>query len=137
MICLGVGTFLYKKSTQEIGPTHTAFFYYFFSVIIAGVVWCLIKDKAPIAKETLLWPALMAAALYCSVLAFSFAVQTLEVSVASTIRSLSFLVTLALAVFFYREQLTARDFIAVLCALAAMCAAGALLAVRLPPVAAD
>ncbi len=41
MVGLGFSTFLYKRSTDAIGPVNTTFFYYLFSLCIAVVVWLL------------------------------------------------------------------------------------------------
>ena len=116
MLFMGIGTFFYKKSTTTLGPIHTTFFYYFFSIILAASLWFSVRDKAPVEKEALLWPALMAFFLCASVWTFSYALKTLDVSVASTIRGLSFVATIALAVVFYREELAPKDMVAVLLA---------------------
>lgn len=120
MLCLGIGTFLYKQSTLELGPTHTMFFYYLFSIVLASLVWFLVADKPAVSKESLVWPALMALFLSSSVWTFSYALKTMEVSTASTIRGLSFLATLILAVLFYREELTLKDMVAVCFAVVAV-----------------
>ena len=62
---------------------------------------------------------LLAIVLFTSVWTFNQAVARIDVSVASTIRSLNFVVTIALAMLLSQEKLTPRDWIAVAFATAA------------------
>lgn len=112
MIGLGVSTFLYKQSTSAIGPVNTTFFYYLFSFIIATVVWLFFRETGTVDMTKIMWPFLIAVFLYTSVLSFNFAVKYMDVSIGSTIRSLSFVVTVVFALVFYKEQLHLKDFIA-------------------------
>ena len=116
MIGLGISNFLYKRSTDAIGPVNTTFFYYLLSFVIAIVIWFLFREKDRDILENLHWPALIAISLFTSVLAFNYAVKYIDVSIGSTIRSLSFLVTVTLAVVFYKEELYAKDYVALVCA---------------------
>ena len=111
---LGISHFLYKRSTGTIGPVNTTFFYYLFSLCIATVVWIFFREKNVALAENLLWPAFIAASLFTSVLAFNYAVKYINVSVGATVRSLSFLVTVVLAVTFYKETLQVKDYVALL-----------------------
>ncbi len=120
MAGLGFSNFLYKQSTDSIGPVNTTFFYYLFSVSIATVVWFFFKEDGKIELINLLWPALIAIFLFSSVLSFTFAVKYINVSVGSTIRSLSFIVTIVLAVLFYKEELYLKDYIALFFAVSAV-----------------
>jgi drug/metabolite transporter (DMT)-like permease len=112
MLTLGISTYLYKQSTAAIGPTNTTFFYYLFSLIIAVGVWIVFGEKQPFEKTALLWPALLAVFLFTSVWAFNYAVNVIDVSVAATLRSLSFLVTIVLAVSISHESLAPKDWVA-------------------------
>ena len=112
MAGLGISSLLYKQSTSVIGPVNTTFFYYLFSVLIAAVVWCLFREERSLAAAHLVWPALIAVFLFSSVLAFNHAVRYIDVSVASTIRSLSFAVTVGLALCFFKERLYLKDYLA-------------------------
>jgi drug/metabolite transporter (DMT)-like permease len=120
MLTLGVSNYLYKRSTDVLGPTNTTFFYYLFSSIIAIVVWLLFRERVPITAASLFWPALLAAFLFTSVWTFNYAVKFMDVSVASTIRSLSFTITILLAIYFSHEHLTTKDWIAVAFAVIAL-----------------
>ena len=120
MLTLGVSTYLYKRSTDVIGPTNTTFFYYLFSFTIAIVVWLLFRETQPIPTANLFWPALLAAFLFTSVWTFNYAVKFIDVSVASTIRSLSFAITILLAINLSQEQLTTKDWFAVVFAVIAL-----------------
>ena len=120
MIGLGVSTFLYKQSTHAIGPVNTTFFYYLFSFCIATVVWLFFREGEAIEKSKIIWPFLIAIFLYTSVLSFNLAVKHLDVSIGSTIRSLSFIVTVFFALIFHKEQLHVKDFVALGFAVAAI-----------------
>ncbi len=112
MITMGVSHYLYKRSTEVLGPTNTTFFYYLFSLIIAILVWILFREKQDFTKTDLFWPAILAVFLFSSVWAFNYAVKLIDVSVATTIRSLGFVVTILLAVLISQEKLTTKDWFA-------------------------
>lgn len=118
MVGLGVGSFLYKRSTARIGAVNTTFFYFVFGTLAASVVWLFLREKEAIAMRQLLWPSLTALSIFLSVLAFNLAVDRVEVSIASTIRALAFLITVALSVVVYDEQLYLKDYVGI--ALAAL-----------------
>ncbi len=120
MVTLGISTYFYKQSTAAIGPTNTTFFYYLFSLIIAVAVWLTFGEKQSFEKTALLWPALLAVLLFSSVWAFNFAVNAIDVSVAATIRSLSFIVTLGLAVSISQESMAPKDWVAAALAVVAI-----------------
>jgi|688.fasta_scaffold600023_2 uncharacterized membrane protein len=113
-LCLGIGTFLYKISSRSLGPSHTTFFYYLFSILLASVVWFLTPAKQAVDKSALLWPALMALFLCASVWTFSSAVRTIDISVASTVRGLSFVPAIILAFLLYGEKLTLKTVAAII-----------------------
>ena len=113
MVTMGISHYLYKRSTEAIGPTNTTFFYYLFSLIIATAIWLLFREKQTVVSVNLLWPAILAVFLFTSVWTFNYAVNLIDVSVATTIRSLGFVVTIALAISLSHEQLTTKDWIAV------------------------
>ncbi len=120
MTGLGVSNFLYKRSSDAIGAVNTTFFYYLFSVGISLVVWYFFREKEKSLLEGLHWPAIIAVSLFTSVLAFNYAIKYIDVSVGATIRSLAFLVTVVLAVVFYKEQLLLKDYIALVFAMLAI-----------------
>ena len=97
MFFMGVSTFLYKYSTDAIGPTNTTFYYYLFSIFIATGVWLVFREKQEFARMALLWPLAIAICLFLSVWLFTLCLQTLQVSTASTIRGMFFVVTSAIA----------------------------------------
>jgi len=113
MVALGISNYLYKRSTQLMSPINTTFFYYLFSVVIAGVVWMVFREKEPIPRGALVWPALIAIFLFVSVLTFNMAVQTMNVSAGATVRSLSFVITILLGVVVSQERLSPKDYVAV------------------------
>ena len=120
MITMGISNYLYKRSTEALGATNTTFFSYLFSVIIAMLIWSLFGEKQPFSYADLFWPALLAVFLFISVWTFNYAVQFIDVSVATTIRSLGFVVTILLAIFISHEKLSTKDWIAVVFAVIAV-----------------
>jgi drug/metabolite transporter (DMT)-like permease len=120
MVTLGVSTYLYKRSADVIGPTNTTFFYYLFSSAIAIVMWVVFREKQPIAPASLFWPALVSVFLFTSVWTFNYAIKFMDVSTASSIRSLGFIVTILLAIFISHEKLSPKDWIAVALAVIAV-----------------
>jgi drug/metabolite transporter (DMT)-like permease len=123
MATLGVANFYYKKSTQVIGPVNTTFYYYLFSFVIALCVWLAFRERDFSLKssyEGLVWPLIIAVFLFVSVLSFNYSVKYINVSVGSTIRSMSFLITVVLAFFVYKEALTVKDYLAIFLAVFAV-----------------
>lgn len=120
MVTLGISNYLYKRSTDTIGPVNATFFYYLFSLLPATLGWLALGEKERISWSGLAWPALLAIVLFTSVWTFNQAVARIDVSVASTIRSLNFVVTIGLAILLSQEKLTLRDWVAVAFATAAI-----------------
>jgi|TARA_B110000908_G_scaffold92928_1_gene110059 drug/metabolite transporter (DMT)-like permease len=104
MLFMGISTFLYKRSTDALGATNTTFFYYLFSIVIATGVWIMFREKEPFSPTALIWPFIIAICLFLSVWFFNLSLLNLQVSAASTIRALFFIVTVVLAVVFAKEQ---------------------------------
>lgn len=103
MFFMGISSFLYKRSTDAIGPTNTTFFYYLFSIFIATGVWLVFRERQDFDKTALVWPLIIAVCLFLSVWLFNMALTEVQVSVAATIRGLFFLVTSALAFLVLKE----------------------------------
>lgn len=121
MCCLGISTFIYKKSTDAVGPVNTTFFYYLFAFIMAAIYWLIFREEKSFTAAALIWPFLVALFLFISVLSFNYALShKLPVSIASAIRSLSFVVTIALAVIISRDRLHPKDIVAIVLATAAL-----------------
>ena len=120
MITMGISSYLYKRSTEVLGATNTTFFYYLFSGIIALFVWLLFREKQPFTSGDLFWPAILAIFLFSSVWTFNYALQFIDVSVATTVRSLGFVVTILLAILISHEKLSTKDWIAVVFAVIAV-----------------
>ena len=120
MTFLGIGNYIFKKSTEALGPSNTTLFYYLFGALIAAFFWLISHDKAPIQKPALIWPALAALSIAASVLAYTWALKSIEVSIAATVLNLSFLATIVLAIVFSKEQLAVKDYVAVVLAVVAV-----------------
>ena len=109
MFFMGVSAFLYKRSTDALGATNTTFFYYLFSVVIASGVWLMFREKEPFTPSALIWPFIIAICLFLSVWFFNLSLLNLQVSAASTIRALFFIITAALAFVFTKADLAGSD----------------------------
>ena len=123
MLTLGIANFYYKKSTQLLGPVNTTFYYYLFSFLIATTVWLAFRERGFSPKSSyqdLAWPLIIAVFLFASVLSFNYSVKYINISVGSTIRSMSFLVTIVLALVVYKENFAVKDYIATILALSAV-----------------
>lgn len=120
MIFAGISAYLYKRCSPLLGPTNTTFFYYLSGFLIASVVWLLAREKAPIERGDLIWPFFTALSLFVSIWAFNYSLQTTNVSIASPIRGMSFVITALLAVWISHERLFLKDYLAMILALAAI-----------------
>ena len=120
MVFLGASTFFYKKSSDAFGPTNSTFYYYLYSLILASILWLFFREREPIAQNAHIWSILLSITLFLSVWSFNFAVKSLDLSVASTIRSLFFLVPVLVAPFIFGERLSPREIVAVLFAVVAV-----------------
>lgn len=116
MFFMGISSFLYKRSTDAIGPTNTTFYYYLFSILIATGVWLVFREDRQFEKTALFWPLAIALCLFLSVWLFNLSLVHIQVSVASTIRGLFFLVTAALAYILMKEALSPLATVAVVLA---------------------
>ncbi|WP_156819990.1 EamA family transporter [Synechococcus sp. PCC 7336] len=120
MVTLGIGNFIFKISTDTIGPIYTTLFYYVFGTFIGMSFWWFSEQKSAFQISTqwsgLIWPALAALSIALSVLSFSTALKSLPVSLASTILNLSFIVTTILGLMILKESLSLKDIVAILLA---------------------
>ena len=117
MLFLGVSNFFYKKSAEALGPTNSTFYYYLFSLILASVAWFFFGENSEVPANKFIWPVLLAISLFLSVWTFNYAVKSLELSVASTIRGLFFLVPVCAAPFLIGERLGWKELLAVVFAI--------------------
>lgn len=117
MIFAGISAYLYKRCSPLLGPTNTTFFYYMSGFLIALFVWFFAREKSPIAAKDLIWPFFTALSLFVSIWTFNYSLQTTNVSIASPIRGMSFVVTAFLAVWISSEKLYLKDYLAMALAL--------------------
>jgi drug/metabolite transporter (DMT)-like permease len=117
MIFAGISAYLYKRCSPLLGPTNTTFFYYLSGFVIASIVWVVAREKTPIVRGDLVWPFFTALSLFISIWTFNYSLQTTNVSIASPIRGMSFVVTAFLAVWISSEKLYLKDYLAMALAL--------------------
>jgi len=117
MIFAGISTYLYKRCSPLLGPTNTTFFYYLSGFVIASIVWVVAREKTPIFRGDLVWPFFTALSLFISIWTFNYSLQTTNVSIASPIRGMSFVITAFLAVWISSEKLYLKDYLAMALAL--------------------
>lgn len=113
MACLGITNFLFKFSSTSLGPTRSTFFYYLFGLGLSCIALLVDRGKREYMPQDLIFPALIAAFLFVSILAYNIALNYMPVSKASTIRSLSFIVTIVLALIATKENLMFKDYLAI------------------------
>jgi len=111
-LLLGVAYFLFSESTKAIGPSNTTLFYYMFGFVFAVIIWIALGHRQSFSKTDLIWPVLTALSLSVSVLLYNMSFKYMKVSVATTIYSLSFVMTIALAILIRKEHLQIKDFVA-------------------------
>jgi len=113
MACLGVTNFLFKFSSTSLGPTRSTFYYYLFGLGLSCIAMFMDKGKREYVPQDLIIPALISAFLFVSILTYNYALINMPVSKVSTIRSLSFIVTVILAVVITKEKLILKDYMAI------------------------
>lgn len=114
MISLGISNLFFEKSTKIIGPINTTWWYYFFGLILATLFY-LVSDKTPITDyKTIKWPFLIALFLVFSVYLFNIALQKINISIASTLRSLAFIVTILLNIYLSKDPLSYKQIVGIL-----------------------
>lgn len=113
MACLGITNFLFKFSSTSLGPTRSTFYYYLFGLGLSCIALLVDRGKREYVPQDLVVPALIAAFLFVSILTYNYALNNMPVSKASTIRSLSFIVTLVLALVVTKEKLILKDYLAI------------------------
>jgi uncharacterized membrane protein len=105
MLGYGITSIIYKLAAKSIDPVSLTFFTSVFIAIFTFVIWFFTKDKHITSKG--IWYAgisgLIAAVAF---VAFITSIQGGKVSIASTLRSLSFLVTSIIAIYFLAEKVS-------------------------------
>ena len=120
MVFAGISAYLYKRCSPTFGPANTTFFYYLSGSLIAALVRLGARERISFSRSDLIWPFLTALTLFVSIWAFNFALQQINVSLASPIRSMSFVITAVLAVTLSGERLFTKDYIALVLVAAAI-----------------
>lgn len=118
--CLGIANIFYKKSTDLIGGINTAFFYYMFGFLLVSIVWLIFREDRQINFKALLNPFIIAVFLTTSVVTFMLGITNSRIAVSSTIRSLSFLFTILIAVLFLREKISIKQILGICSAVLAI-----------------
>ena len=110
MVFLGITNFLFKFSSTSLGPTRSTFYYYLFGLGLSCIALLVDKGKREYVPQDLIIPALISAFLFVSILTYNYALSNMPVSKASAIRSLSFIVTIILALVVTKEKLFFKDY---------------------------
>lgn len=109
MFFLGLGNLFFQKSSLSIGAFLTTVWYYIIGAVFAFLILSFSKEKRlfiPVGE--LRWVSLIALSLLLSVFMFSKAIQSIPISIASTIRSMSFIVTIIIVLFLGNEDLSLK-----------------------------
>ncbi len=115
-LTLGITSVLYKKSTTEMGPVNTTFYYYLFGTIISFVVWVLFRSSEKVLVKDLVYPGLIAIFLFISILTFNIGLQKTKVSISATIRAFSFIFSTIIAVLIFKEEVSPKQVIGIVLA---------------------
>lgn len=126
-VCIGIGDFLLKISTNEIGGNSNAFYMSFISLILCGITWVFDRKGREIPKfkkETLL-PTIIGSGVtmvgsLIFFLAFEFGNLSLIAPVAASYPALMVI----LAVIFLKDKLDVRQIIGIFLALLGVFAIG-------------
>lgn len=113
MTCLGITNFLFKFSSASLDPTRSTFYYYLFGLGLSCIAVFMDKSKREFVPQDLMVPALISGFLFVSILTYNYALNNMSVSKASTIRSLSFVVTVILALVITKDKLFLKDYLAI------------------------
>ena len=119
MIFTGIAIYLYKRCLQ-LGPANTTFYYFACAAPLAFIYWICFREPVPFRLEQLAWPFVIAVFFIAAVLMYNSSIKTLPVSIAATIRSLSFTVTVFLGVAMSKEKLYLKDYAAIVLAVIAI-----------------
>lgn len=105
MMGYGITAIIYKLSHKNIDPVSMSFFTIVVMAVVLAVIWFFAKEKhiTPKGLELAVLAGVIAA---ISFLAYVLSVQIGKVSVATTLRSLGFVVTVIIALLFLAEKIT-------------------------------
>lgn len=115
-LTLGITSVLYKKSTTVIGPINTTFYYYLFGAVLAFIFWSIFKSPERVEVRDLIYPALISITLFISILTFNIGLQHTKVTISSTIRALSFIFSVIIAIVFLKEQISLKQIVGIILA---------------------
>lgn len=115
-LTLGITSVLYKKSTTVIGPINTTFYYYLFGAVLAFIFWSIFKSPERVEVRDLIYPALISITLFISILTFNIGLQHTKVTISSTIRALSFIFSIIIAIVFLKEQISLKQIVGIILA---------------------
>lgn len=115
-ISLGIANAFYKKSTATIGAFNTTFYYYLFGTLFSLIIWYFKREEGKVELSQLIYPAIIAFFLSLSIFAFTIGLVKTKLSISSTIRSFSFVVSIFVAVVFMSESLNIKQIIGLILA---------------------
>lgn len=120
MVCLGISTLFFEKSTHTIGALNTTLWYYILGTLFAVTLYFFSK-KTPISDvNNLKWVFLVTFFLFSSVYLFTLSLQKIDVSIAATIRALSFVVTILISFYFSHNAINFKQVIGILLGIGAI-----------------
>lgn len=119
-IFLGISNIFFQKSTKAIGAENTTLWYYVFGAVIAAAYSFFKANAVEYSITDLRWAFFTASTLIVSVYLFNFAIEDAKISIASTIRSMSFVVTIVLSISLGQEALSLKHFVGILLAVGAV-----------------
>lgn len=117
---LGCSNIFFKKSSLAIGALSTTVWYYVFGCVLAIVLALVTKEKVTIHVHELKPVMFLAGCIFLSVYCYTKAIEDVSVGIASTVRSLSFVVTICVSFFMGEMVFSLKTIIGIVLAMAAL-----------------
>ena len=114
MVCLGVSTIFFEKNTLSIGAYNTTLLYYISGTVFSLLLFFFVKKTPILAISDLKWVFLASVFLFSSVYLFTLSLQKIDVSIAATVRALSFIVPVLVSFYFSSESISPKQVVGIL-----------------------
>lgn len=109
VLFLGISNIFFEKSVKHVGPINTTMWYYIFGLLLSSLFYFFIEKPVITNYTVLKWPFLVALFLVSSVFLFNISLQKINITIASTVRSLAFIITILLNFYLSKESLTSKQ----------------------------
>ncbi len=114
VLFLGISNLFFKKSVQHIGSINTTLWYYIFGFLFSCILYFSVKKTIITNYTELKWPLFVAIFLFISVFLFNLALQEIKTSIASAARSLAFIITIMVNLYFFKDILSSKNLLKII-----------------------